>query len=217
MLSLLITTLLSNLNCTPIKLQSDPPINITEYSRASWYVQQQQLNGYQRENQLYCVMATYNTDNHSHVPGFSGQVLSVYNYANQDKINGVPLNSNSSVLCARIPNQTRPEKLVVSPCFLPNFLSGPYWIVAAGPHQHYYEWAIVIGGQPTIKTSNTTCTTKERGFSNSGLWIFSRSPVLQNDDLQYLRSLLIKKGISTDKLKNVTQTGCHYTDAFIKN
>ena len=219
MLSFFIPLLLStsNDNCPLIKLQSNPQVNISEYSRASWYVHQQQINGYQRENDLNCVVATYNRDNHSYVPHFSGEVLSVYNYANSGKVNGNSLNSNSSVLCARIPNKTHPEKLVVSPCFLPNFFSGPYWILSVGPRTDYYEWAIVIGGQPTVRTSNTTCTTKERGYSNSGLWIFSRNQTIEDGDLQFLRSLLEKKGISNNRLRNVNQTGCVYNGAFIKS
>ena len=112
-------------NCDKIELQKNPKINITEYIRKSWYIQQQQINGYQSKNDLYCVVATYNIDNYSKVPFFNGTVLSVYNYANRNKVNGYSLN-NSSVLCARQKNIAEPEKLLVAPCFLPNLFGGPY-------------------------------------------------------------------------------------------
>jgi lipocalin len=201
--------------CPNIKLQINPPVNLTEYMRKSWYVQQQQINGYQSKDNLYCVTATYNIDNYSHVPFFDGKVLSVYNYANLKKINGISTN-NSTVLCARQPNNSAPEKLLVSPCFLPNIFSGNYWIIAAGPKSYNYEWAIVSGGQPTKRISNTTCTTKEIGINGSGLWLFSRKPVLENSTLNYLHNLLIANNISTSKLINVPQSGCNYSNAFIK-
>ena len=182
-------------NCDKIELQKNPKINITEYIRKSWYIQQQQINGYQSKNDLYCVVATYNIDNYSKVPFFNGTVLSVYNYANRNKVNGYSLN-NSTVLCARQKNIAEPEKLLVAPCFLPNLFGGPYWILKAGPSSNNYEWAIVIGGQPSVRINNT-CTTKEYGINNSGLWIFSRKKKLENEKLIYLRNYLLKNNIST--------------------
>ena len=52
-------------NCPSVSLQIDPLVNISEYIRKSWYVQKQQLNGYQSLEDLYCVTATYNIDKHS--------------------------------------------------------------------------------------------------------------------------------------------------------
>lgn len=202
--------------CPKVQLQTNPKVNITEYIRKSWYIQQQQVNGYQSIDDLNCVVATYNKDNNSRVPFFSGEVLSVYNYANKDKVNGVSMGTNKSFLCARMTNKSHPEKLIVSPCFLPNFLSGPYWILSVGPKSNYYEWAIVIGGQPTERISNTTCSTKTKGINNSGLWIFSRNKTLDKDNLDYLRNILIKKNISITNLLNVSQKGCNYDGAFIK-
>lgn len=213
-------------NCPHVNLQHNPIVNISEYSRASWYVQQQQVNGYQSENDLYCVVATYNSDDNSHVPFFSGKVLTVYNYANQDKVNGIPMGYikpgtstpyfNSTTLCARQPNSSEPEKLLVAPCFLPNFLGGPYWILAVGPNTTNYEWAIVIGGQPTERIDNYTCTTKSTGFNGSGLWIFSRNRTLSQDKLKVVHEILDYHNISKLKLLNVSQKGCNYIGAFLK-
>ena len=202
-------------NCPNVELQKNPPVNLTEYTRSTWYVQQQQVNGYQRKEDLFCVAATYNRDNNSKVPFFKGTVLSVYNYGNFNKTNGLSLN-NSTVLCARQPNASEPEKLLVAPCFLPNILGGPYWILAAGPSPQMYDWVVVIGGQPSVRVSNTTCTTKLNGINNSGLWIFSRDRILDNSTLSMVRDLITSKNVSTDKLLHVNQTGCLYKGAFIK-
>ena len=201
--------------CPSIKLQTDPPLNITEYIKASWYIQQQQVTSYQPPESLYCVTATYNMDCHSKVPFFNGTVLSVYNYANAGMVNG-PHTNNNTVLCARQKNVSEPEKLLVAPCFLPNLFGGPYWIVEAGPYQDRYEWAVVSGGQPTVRVSNTTCTTNEIGISNSGLWIFSRKTVLDSQTLHSIRMRMEMKNISTKNLLNVTHEGCNYTGAFLK-
>ena len=203
-------------NCPNVELQTNPPVNLTEYTRATWYIQEQQVNGYQQQEDLYCVAATYNRDNNSKVPFFKGNVLSVYNYANFNETNGISLN-NSTVLCARQPNNSEPEKLLVAPCFLPNIFGGPYWILAAGPSPQRYDWAVVIGGQPSVRVSNTTCTTKLSGINNSGLWIFSRERVLDNSTLSMVRDIVTSKNVSIEKLLPVNQTGCYYRGAFIKS
>ena len=201
--------------CPQVHLQTVPQVNISEYIRKSWYIQQQQVNAYQSEDELYCVTATYNIDNKSKVPFFDGKVISVYNYANYEKINGEPIGINQ-VLCAREPDPKNPEKLIVSPCYLPNLLGGPYWILAVGPKSNQYDWAIVIGGQPNDRVSNTTCTTSENTINNSGLWIFSREPVMEKNKIDILRDILLKNNISTSKLRNVPQKDCNYKGAFIK-
>ena len=202
--------------CPNVKLQTNPPLNLTEYTRSTWYVQQQQPNGYQKPSDLFCVAATYDINNKTSVPFYNGQVISVYNYANYNKTNGINMN-NSTILCARQTNKSEPEKLLVAPCFLPNILAGSYWVLAAGPYSDNYDWAVVIGGQPTLRVSNTTCTTKLSGINNSGLWIFSRKPIICPSLLKSIRTLLQSRGISTDYLLDVVQEGCRYNGAFIKN
>ncbi|GAI96650.1 unnamed protein product, partial [marine sediment metagenome] len=68
--------------------------NTTEYIRSTWYIQQQQVTGYQPENTLYCVAQTLNQTTDT-VPFFSGPVISVFNYANVDNVNGQSLNMNN--------------------------------------------------------------------------------------------------------------------------
>ena len=206
----------SNKTCPELKLQTDPRLNISEYVKSSWYIQQQQVNGYQSLDELYCVIATYTVDNHSHVPFFDGKVLSVYNYATQGSVNGTILSNSSAYLCARVKNLTEPEKLLVAPCFLPNLFGGPYWIVSAGPRTYHYEWAIISGGQPNVRRSNYTCTTSETGVLNSGLWLFTRSRLYDHQTVSAMRDILVSKNVSLDLLHNVTHKGCTYEDAFIK-
>ena len=68
-------------SCSPPRGISD--FNLTEYTRASWFAQKQQLNGYQKEDQLYCVVATYELNKSQTVPGFDGPVVQVFNQANE--------------------------------------------------------------------------------------------------------------------------------------
>lgn len=214
---LLGTASLPKNNCSRVILQTNPPVNLTEYIRASWYIQRQQLTSYQRLRDLYCVTATYNIDQYGKVPFFKGDVISVYNYANRDGINGPNENNNSTVLCARVLESCQPEKLLVGPCFLPNLFAGPYDIVAVGPETNHYEWAIVIGGQPTEYVGNNTCTTSEDRINNSGLWLLSRTPQLDENTIQKMYQILEQRNVSTTKLKNVTQEGCEYQGAFLKS
>ena len=202
-------------SCPDISLQSEPQVNITEYIKSSWYIQQQQVNGYQTTDDLYCVVATYNIDSNSHVPFFNKKTISVYNYGNYQKINGKSMGTNM-ILCAREYNESSPEKLSVAPCFLPNLFAGPYWIIMVGPYTDRYEWAVVSGGQPSVKVTNTTCTTKETGVNGAGLWIFSRNPVMNTTLLQTIRSELVKKGVAVSKLIDVPQQGCLYNNSYIK-
>lgn len=200
----------NNTECPALKVKDS--VNLTEYIHKSWYVQQQQINGYQSENDLYCVVATYN-DTNTHVPFFNNTVIDVYNYANSGGINHNNSNPYNTKLCARVLNSSEPAKLSVAPCFLPNVFSGPYWIVLLDVN---YEWAVITGGQPTVRISNTTCTTKTSGFNGSGLWIFSRSQIIDSDTLEHIHILMHKIGIDTSLLLNVTQKGCGYQGALIK-
>jgi len=199
-------------NCPKVKVMKN--FNTSEYIRASWYVQEQQENFYQDENSLYCVVATYEEENRS-VPFFNKPAISVYNYAEVGQVNGPPLNSDQQVLCARQKNDDKPAKLSVAPCFLPNLFAGPYWVLAAGPSSDNYQWAIVSGGQPTEEYEDG-CTTQVETINRSGLWIFSRQPVLDAAYLQEAKDILVDKGYTLSLLKPVQQAGCTYDQAKIK-
>lgn len=208
------TPLPTNSNgCPVVSVVED--FNIDEYIRKSWFVQKQQVNGYQPENALYCVAATYESEGKG-VPFFWGTVISVYNYGNVNEVNGRNQNdSNGMVLCARQPDENTPAKLLVAPCFLPNFLAGDYWVVAAGPSPSNYEWAIISGGQPTEKYDDG-CTTKESGINGSGFWFFTRAKVASEETLAEMESVARNLGFTTSLLKDVAQEGCNYEGANLK-
>jgi len=195
-------------NCP--KIQTVNNLNLTEYIREPWYIQMQQVTPYLPKNSNYCVFARYNKTL-KHVPFFSGQVLSVYNYANLNGVNGYNLNSNNMTLCARIPNANESSKLLVAPCFLPNLFGGDYWIIDVGPETNNYEYAIVIGGQPNVRLSDG-CTTSNSTMNNSGLWIFSRNSIVNSSFIEKMLYKLKSMNISTSLLNNVTQQNCTYRE-----
>ena len=95
--------------------------NTTEYIRASWYIQQQQVTTYQPNNTLYCVMQTLNSSGRT-VPFFNGPVLDVYNYGNFYRVNGEQQNTMNFTLCARQFNQSMPSELLNAPCLTTKLL-----------------------------------------------------------------------------------------------
>jgi len=193
-------------------------LSLDEYTRATWYVQKQQVNSYQPAEQLFCVTATYNLEGAT-VPLFGGTVVTVYNEATFDdkrtKVNG------GGTLCARIADESQPDKLSVAPCFLPNLLAGPYWpvyIEADGEGQ--YSIVAVSGGQPDVPTdgspfdpSTYKCTPRELGINNAGLWILSREPVADPAAVGRAEAALEAMGVATTKLLPVPQ-GAECEDAY---
>jgi len=150
------------------------------------------------------------------VPFFNGEVIEVYNQANQGAVNGPLQNDDDQTLCARLQDESDPGRLSVAPCFLPNYFSGPYWIIAIGKNvTGKYDWAVVIGGEPTEKFSDG-CTTATTGINGAGLWLFSRTPVASAEAMTSMRAALTAQGISTSQLRQVAQTGCSYNGAYIK-
>jgi hypothetical protein len=193
--------------------------NTTEYIRSTWYVQEQQLNGYQKNNTLNCVAQTLNESSTTHVPFFDGPVISVYNYANIDHVNGPSQNNGNFTLCARQYNASLPSELLNGPCWLPNYFAGPYWVIDAGPSSSNYSWAIISGGPPTVVYPDGNCSTSLTGINGSGLWLITRSNEYAHVQ-QYvglMRESLMYFGYSISQLLRVNQSGCNYDGAFIKH
>ena len=189
--------------------------NLTEWVRKTWYIQEQQIVDYQPLSSFYCVAATYNLEGAT-VPFFRGTVVTVYNNANNDKVNGPNTNKNNMTLCARAVNNTDSSRLAVAPCFLPNILAGPYWVLGIGKADDgTYEWAAVIGGEPSVKYDDG-CTTKEEGTNNAGLWLFTREPKASKATLDAMHQLLKSKGVATSRLHTVAHEGCEYRGAVLK-
>ena len=211
MISLILFNLLIINNSTQRicpKIKTVDNLNITEYIRKPWYILAQQETSYLPLNSNYCVYANYSRTNKT-VPFFDGTVLSVYNYANLNEVNGENLNSNNTTLCARIKNNSELSKLSVAPCFLPNLFAGDYWIIYVGPNSSNYEYAIVIGGQPNVIYQDG-CTTRTNTINNSGLWLLSRNPLANNTVIDSLKLKLKKMNISTKLLNSVNQSNCKY-------
>jgi apolipoprotein D and lipocalin family protein len=210
--------------CEVIENNLAQNVSLDEWVRATWYIQEQQLTGYQPRNSLFCVTATYDFED-AQVPKtipflppyWDGTVVSVYNQANLDRVNGPPQNSDNMTLCARLQETAATNKLSVAPCFLPNYLAGPYWILSVGENATgQYDWAIVIGGEPTVPSAEG-CTTKQTGTNGAGLWLFSRDPVASEDTMNAMHNELAYKGITNMSLLKVEQDGCTYESAFIKD
>lgn len=201
-------------SCRPV--QPLPTLNTTEYLRASWYIQQQQITGYQAKEDLYCVTQTFDGPGDRKVPLYSGTVIAVYNYAVAGSTSGQPVNTgNGTVLCARQTNEKDPARLINAPCFIPNFLAGDYWVIAAGPSADRYDWAIISAGSPTVQYPDG-CTTKLTGTNGAGLWLFSRKPIADPADIETMRRMLVDAGYTLSQLLPVPQDGCSYDGAFIK-
>lgn len=196
------------------KLSTVTDFNVTEYTRKTWFFQKQQLTEYLPQNTFYCVAATYNLEGKK-VPLFNGTVVSVYNYANEDKVNGANHNKDGMVLCARQPNASTPAALEVAPCFLPNALAGDYDVIAVGGSPSQYTWAVIIAGQPTEKFDDG-CTTKETGVNGAGLWLATRDRVASNDTVLEMETALKSLGVATSRLFPVEQEGCKYDGAKLK-
>merc|ERR1711861_27771 len=112
------------------------------------------------------------------------------NYANKDEVNGPLQNANNMTLCARAVDSTDSSRLAVAPCFLPNILAGPYWVLGIGHDEvtpGEYAWAVVIGGEPTVQWPDG-CTTKESGTNGAGLWLFTREPVASKKQLEAMHA-----------------------------
>lgn len=191
--------------------------NLTEWVRKTWFIQEQQIVDYQPPSSFFCVAATYNLEGKP-VPLFKGTVATVYNYANKDAVNGALQNANNMTLCARAVNDKDASKLAVAPCFLPNLLAGPYWVIGIGEDDSTpgeYSWAVVIGGEPSVQWPDG-CTTKEKGTNGAGLWLFTRNRVATEGQLDKMHKLLQSKGIATSRLHSVAQAGCNYHSAVLK-
>lgn len=201
-------------DCETVEPLADLDLDL--FLEHTWYAQQQQLTSYQPADELYCVSATYNSSGAT-IPFFSGLVLSVYNYADKDEVNGEPVNTaDGQVLCASQPDSTIAGKLGVAPCFLPSLFTGSYWIVAVGESDGSYDWLVVSGGQPNTEQDDGLCTVGSSTSYFGGLWIFTKDNVASPETLQAAQDAATGLGISLALLEDVPQEGCTYSEAYIK-
>ena len=175
-------------------------------------------NSYQPATSLYCVAATYTMEPTLRCRIFNCKdtQVDVYNRARRGGIYG---EESGGHLVGVIPDVSDPSKAAVGPWFIPQFLYGPYWIVAVGKYSELvsgapktdftYEWAIITGGPPNRETSSGKCIPGV-GFQNEGFWIFTR----MNDPGDVIIGEIEKKaealGLDTSELIKVKHEGCTY-------
>jgi len=199
-----------------------PDFDIELYASRPWYSHQQAVNFYLPIELSNCVRADYNVRDRPTFPW--GYTVDVKNQA-QDE-NGKFQGGN---LCAYQTDLTsgsssdgqppQPGKLAVAPCFLPKIFAGPYWVLLYNEDEGY---ALISGGQPTIPSyveddigdgqndkKFIGCRTG-RGINDSGLWIFSRSPVRDQEMIDSVRAKAMEMGIDVTVLIDVNHQGCIY-------
>jgi len=94
--------------CPPEGFDSVPAddISIQAYISKPWFIQEQMPLAYQTESQLYCVRAAYKQ--------LEDDLFEVYNYANNDGVNGPPqVTGENFRLVAELEDTNAPSKLSV--------------------------------------------------------------------------------------------------------
>lgn len=151
--------------CPEISTLED--FDVVSYTSAKWYVHEQAVTTYLPEENNFCVTAEYEILDQTTFWGYDIRVNNSAKNLDGDEFGGILYAFQSD------PEDT-PAKLKVAPGFLPQFFAGPYWVL---DYQEEEGYALIIGGQPNVRTENG-CKTKNRWITSSGgLWIFSRSHV----------------------------------------
>jgi len=182
--------------CSPVTTQAD--FNLVSFIESRWYIHEQAVTKYLPAERFYCITADYKEFD---TPSFWGYTIDVFN--NAQDVEGMNYGGN---LCAKDDDSGDPGKLKVAPCFLPASVAGPYWVLAYDEAKGY---ALVVGGQPTEETKDGFCIPKN-DVTESGLWIFLRSPERNEDLIQEARNIATSQKIDTSILFQVSQTNCTY-------
>jgi len=193
-------------SCRPVTTVDD--FDLTDYASAPWYVQQQAENTYTPLDRNRCVTAQYNIKDDSGpwwTRSWWGYTVDVFNYAEDEGGS-----SAGGKLCADYDEST-PSMLKVAPCFLPQLVAGPYWIVAHRRGDDGY--ALVSGGQPAEVVDGEAdcgpdgteaCCKTGDGINNSGLWILTRRANPGAALVEEVRVIAKEKGFATSVLFEVT-------------
>ena len=146
------------------------------YTSAKWYVHEQAVTTYLPKENNYCVTAEYEILPRKTFWGYTIRVNNNAKNLQGDEFGGILYATQSDP-------KNEPAKLKVAPGFLPQFFAGPYWILDYQEEKDGKEgYALIVGGQPNVRTENG-CKTKNRWITSSGgLWIFTRNSV-RNDEL----------------------------------
>jgi lipocalin len=182
--------------CPTVETVQD--FSLADFVSAPWYVHQQAENAYSPPNRNNCVRAEYEI--REEPTSLWGYTVDVHNSARND--NGEDVDA---FLCAYQEDDDIASKLRVAPCFLPKWASGPYWVLA---HDEDEGYALISGGQPTFPNGDNGCRTGN-GVNNSGLWIFTRNPVRDEDLVNNVRQIAQDAGFDVTVLNDVDQEGCY--------
>ena len=82
---------------------------------------------------------------------------------------------------------------------------------AEDPAGEGYDWAIISGGQPTIKVPGEEGVCKNgEAVNGSGLWLFTREAVAEAAVVEVMRAAAAERGFDLSVLNPVLQAGCTY-------
>jgi len=179
------------------RVHTQPGFNLTAYM-GTWYAQQQMPTAYLPESANNCVSATYRLLTRPTFPW--RYTVGIRNLAVEDDGR---VRDSGDLLAAYQRCPLDAAKLAVAPKFLPRFLAGDYWVLAFNEAKGY---ALVSGGQPTIKTPDG-CKTGG-GVNQAGLWIFTRQQHRNEAIVLEVRAIAKEQGFDLSVLNNVDQTNC---------
>jgi len=112
---------------------------------------------YLPKSQNRCVYADYEL---MQKKTFWGYEVQVHNHA-ADVAPPHKIHESGSVLCAKVIDKMT-GKLGVAPCFMPNGIAGPYWVIAYSDSEGY---ALISGGPPFFQSLAKELTALACGFS----------------------------------------------------
>jgi len=180
--------------CPPPGFDTVSEFNLTDFISKRWYVQQMMEGGLEPAELFQCQWTEYAMLAKPNFWGFEIQ--------SHDHIDMPDGSKKDFHPCAKIVNASR-GKMSVGECFLPKFLSGPYWVYL---HDEAKGIAAVGGGAPSHQFPGG-CRTGT-GKIGGGLWMFTRKQQRDESLVQIVRQSLKKQGFDLDALKDVNQTGC---------
>lgn len=202
------------------KITVDPSFDsekLYEYTSGKWYVHEQAITTYLPQSNNYCVTAQYRPLTSTTFWGYSIEVNNTAKNIDGDVFGGI-------LYAAQTNPEEEPAKLEVAPGFLPRLLAGPYWIlkyqeeIPANSDENYPdgldEYALIIGGQPTFRSAEGGCRTRNRVINSSGgLWIFTRKAE-RNEKLvgEIIEEAQSAYDLDTSVLNRVYQNGAVLDD-----
>lgn len=180
--------------CPPENFTTVDNFDLEAYISKRWYVQQQMECGLEPANLFQCQYAEYSKLKRPNLWGFT---LAGHDHIDMEDGSAKDLHPCASVV------DSKKGKLLVGECFLPKTFAGPYWVLAYDEDEGY---AAVSGGVP--KHSFPGGCRVGTGHIDSGLWIFTRKQMRNDNLVEKVRKILALKGFDLSALKDVDQSQC---------